>query len=47
MVARVERATGTYWLTSVHIITPSPAVSTRKMPDQSQVAPWKKRCSPG
>jgi hypothetical protein len=32
---------------SVTIITPRPAVRARKMPDQSQVAPWKNRCSPG
>ena len=32
---------------SVTIITPRPAVSTRKMPAHSQVAPWKNRCSPG
>ena len=32
---------------SVTIITAMPSVSTRKSPAQSQVAPWKKRCSPG
>ena len=32
---------------SVTISTPRPAVSRKKIPAQSQVAPWKKRCRPG
>ena len=32
---------------SVHMVTPNTAVSSRNLPAQSQVAPWKKRCRPG
>src|SRR5215471_2705746 len=35
------------WVGSVTISTPRPAVSRKKIPAQSQVAPWKKRCRPG
>jgi hypothetical protein len=32
---------------AVTIITARPAVSSKKIPAHSQVAPWKKRCRPG
>ena len=32
---------------SVTIMTAMPSVSSRNSPAQNQVAPWKKRCSPG